>query len=124
MVQEKERKKFIEVKNQADSLVHSTEKSLTEYGDKVSPEDKSAIENAVNELKEVSKSDNIDDADSIQQKVTNLSQLSMKLGEAMYNASQQNSAGNGFSSEGNPNDKEEKVVDSDYQDIDNKEENK
>ncbi len=112
------------MKNQADSLVHSTEKSLTEYGDKVSPEDKSAIENAVNELKEVSKSDNIDDADSIQQKVTNLSQLSMKLGEAMYNASQQNSAGNGFSSEGNPNDKEEKVVDSDYQDIDNKEENK
>jgi molecular chaperone DnaK len=122
--EDEKRKKFIEVKNQADSLVHSTEKSLTEYGDKVSPEDKSAIENAVNELKEVSKSDNIDDTDSIQQKVTNLSQLSMKLGEAMYNASQQNSAGNGFSSEGNPNDKEEKVVDSDYQDIDNKEENK
>lgn len=42
----------------------------------------------------------------------------------MYNASQQNSAGNVFSSEGNPNDKEEKVVVSDYQDIDNKEENK
>ncbi|POG51780.1 molecular chaperone DnaK, partial [Wolbachia sp. wRi_2] len=122
--EDEKRKKFIEVKNQADSLVHSTEKSLTEYGDKVSPEDRSAIENAVNELKEVSKSDNIDDADSIQQKVTNLSQLSMKLGEAMYQASQQNSAENGFSSEGNPNDKEEKVVDSDYQDIDNKEENK
>ncbi|GFQ67944.1 chaperone protein DnaK [Trichonephila clavata] len=122
--EDEKRKKFIEVKNQADSLVHSTEKSLTEYGDKVSPEDKSAIENAVNELKEVSKSDNIDDADSIQQKVANLSQLSMKLGEAMYQASQQNSTENGFSSEGNPNDKEEKVVDSDYQDIDNKEENK
>ncbi len=122
--EDEKRKKFIEVKNQADSLVHSTEKSLTEYGDKVSPEDRSAIENAVNELKEVSKSDNIDDADSIQQKVTNLSQLSMKLGEAMYQTSQQNSAENGFSSEGNPNDKEEKVVDSDYQDIDNKEENK
>ncbi|MFP3027591.1 MAG: Hsp70 family protein, partial [Wolbachia sp.] len=122
--EDEKRKKFIEVKNQADSLVHSTEKSLTEYGDKVSPEDKSAIESALNELKEASKSDNIDDADSIQQKVTNLSQLSMKLGEAMYQTSQQNSAENGFSSEGNPNDKEEKVVDSDYQDIDNKEENK
>ncbi|MDG7056926.1 MAG: molecular chaperone DnaK [Wolbachia endosymbiont of Penenirmus auritus] len=122
--EDEKRKKFIEVKNQADSLVHSTEKSLREYGDKVSPEDKSAIESAVNDLKEASKSDNIDDTDSIQQKITNLSQLSMKLGEAMYKESQQSSAESDFSSEGNPNDKEEKVVDSDYQDVDNKEENK
>ena len=119
--EDEKRKKFIEVKNQADSLVHSTEKSLTEYGDKISPEDKSAIENAVNELKEVSKSDNIDDADSIQQKVTNLSQLSMKLGEAMYKESQQQQGGESSST---TNNEEEKVVDSDYQDIDNKEENK
>ncbi|MGX9892181.1 molecular chaperone DnaK [Wolbachia endosymbiont of Protocalliphora sialia] len=119
--EDEKRKKFIEVKNQADSLVHSTEKSLTEYGDKISPEDKSAIENAVNELKEVSKSDNIDDADSIQQKVTNLSQLSMKLGEAMYKESQQQQGGESSST---TNNEEEKVVDSDYQDMDNKEENK
>lgn len=52
--EDEKRKKFIEVKNQADSLVHASEKSLTEYGDKVSPEEKSAIGNAVNELKEVS----------------------------------------------------------------------
>ncbi|AZU37799.1 molecular chaperone DnaK [Wolbachia endosymbiont of Bemisia tabaci] len=119
--EDEKRKKFIEVKNQADSLVHSTEKSLTEYGDKISPEDKSAIENAVNELKEVSKSDNIDDADSIQQKVTNLSQLSMKLGEAMYKESQQQQGGESSST---TNNEEEKVVDSDYQDMDDKEENK
>lgn len=119
--EDEKRKKFIEVRNQADSLVHSTEKSLTEYGDKISPEDKSAIENAVNELKEVSKSDNIDDADSIQQKVTNLSQLSMKLGEAMYKESQQQQGGESSST---TNNEEEKVVDSDYQDMDNKEENK
>jgi molecular chaperone DnaK len=114
----------METKNQADSLVHSTEKSLTEYGDKVSPEDNSGIKNAVNDLKEASKSDNIDNTDSVQQKITNLSQLSMKLGEAMYKESQQSSAESHFSSEGNPNDKVEKIVDFDYQDINNKEENK
>jgi molecular chaperone DnaK len=48
----------------------------------------------------------------------------MKLGVAMYKESQQNSAESDFSSEGNPHDKEEKVVDSDYQDVDNKEEDK
>ncbi|MDN5248089.1 MAG: molecular chaperone DnaK [Wolbachia endosymbiont of Tyrophagus putrescentiae] len=112
---DEKRKKFIEVKNNADSLIHSTEKSLKEYGDKVSPEEKSAIENALNELKEANKSGNIDDADLIQQKITNLSELSMKLGEAMY---KQSTASSSTSSE------EEKVVDSDYQDMNNKEENK
>ncbi len=121
--EDERRKKFIEVKNQADSLVHSTEKSLKEYGDKVSPEDKSSIEKAVNELKEASKSDNIDYADSIQQKITNLSQLSMKLGEAMYKESQQQQGKEGSAGSSTTNE-EEKVVDSDYQDIDNKEENK
>lgn len=118
--EDEKRKKLIEVKNRADSLVHFTEKSLTKYGDKISPEDKSAIENAVNELKEVSKSDNIDDTGSIQQKVTNLSQLSTKLEEAMGKESQQQ----GGESSSITNNEEEKVVDSDYQDMDNKEENK
>ncbi|OEY86897.1 molecular chaperone DnaK [Wolbachia pipientis] len=117
--EDEKRKKFIEVKNNADSLVHSTEKSLREYGDKVSPEDKSAIENAVNDLKEANKSNDINDTNSIQQKVDNLSQLSMKLGQAMYNASQQSAASSSTSSNA-----EEKVVDSDYQDVDKQDEGK
>ena len=114
--EDEKRKKFIEVKNNADSLLHSTEKSLQEYGDKVSVEDKSAIENALNELKESIKSDNFDDASAIEQKITNLSQVSMKLGEAMYKSQQQND--NSKTSEGH---EEEKVVDSEYHDIDSKE---
>ncbi|MBV0899933.1 MAG: molecular chaperone DnaK [Wolbachia endosymbiont of Fragariocoptes setiger] len=114
--EDEKRKKFIEVKNSADSLLHSTEKSLQEYGDKVSIEDKSAIENALNELKQSIKSDNFDDTNSIEQKITNLSQVSMKLGEAMYKSQQQND--NSTTSESH---EEEKVVDSEYHDIDNKE---
>jgi molecular chaperone DnaK len=117
--EDEKRKKFIEVKNNADSLVHSTEKSLREYGDKVSSEDKSAIENATNELKEASKSDNINDTDLIQQKISNLSQLSMKLGQAMYDASKQNSKQQNSTSSSSG--EEEKIVDSDYQDVDKKE---
>ncbi len=119
--EDEKRKKFIEVKNNADSLVHSTEKSLREYGDKVSPEDKSAIENAVNKLKEASKSSDINDTGSIQQKIDNLSQLSMKLGQAMYDASKQNSGQQDSTSSTETNSGEERVVDSDYQDVDKKE---
>ncbi|WP_339045735.1 molecular chaperone DnaK [Candidatus Mesenet endosymbiont of Agriotes lineatus] len=118
--EDEKRKKFIEVKNNADSMIHSTEKSLREYGDKVSANDKSSIENAINELKESMKSDNIDNADLIQQKIDNLSQVSMKLGEAMYTASQQqqNTSSNSKATDDEGyQSSDEKVVDSDYQEI-------
>lgn len=125
--EDEKRKKFIEVKNNADSMIHATEKSLKEYGDKVSANDKSSIENAINELKESIKSDNIDNTDLIQQKIDNLSQTSMKLGEAMYAASQQqqNTSSNpeATDDEGNQSGNE-KVVDSDYQEINDDESKK
>ncbi|WP_410543442.1 molecular chaperone DnaK [Wolbachia endosymbiont of Howardula sp.] len=118
--EDEKRKKFIEIKNQADNLIHSTETSLQEYGDKITPHDKSEIEHGLNALKEASKSENIDHTDMIQQKLTTLSQLSMKLGEAMYQASQQkDETTKNNHSDDHSSDNKEGIVDSDYQDIDN-----
>jgi len=82
---DKERKELVEAQNAADGLIHSTEKALAEHGDKVSAEEKSAIEAAVTDLK--SAKDGAD-AEAIRAKTTTLAQASMKLGEAMYAAQQ------------------------------------
>src|SRR5687767_579827 len=81
--EDKKRKAAIEAKNHADSLIYSTEKSLGEYGDKVSAGDKAAIEQAMGDLKGVLASE---DADLIRTKTDALAQAAMKLGEAMYKA--------------------------------------
>jgi len=79
---EDERKKEdIEVRNNADSLVYSTEKSLNEYGEKVSSEDQDAIQEAIDKLKESLKSENIE---AIKADTEALTQASHKLAEAMY----------------------------------------
>lgn len=83
--EDKKRKEEIEIKNHGDALVHSTEKSLNEFGSAVSPEEKSKIETDLADLKEALKSDNTED---IQAKMQTLVQSSMKLGEAAYKAAQ------------------------------------
>lgn len=80
---DKKRKELVEARNQADALVHSTEKSLKEFGDKVSADEKTAIETALAELKTAQEGD---DAEAITAKTQALAQASMKLGEAMYAA--------------------------------------
>jgi molecular chaperone DnaK len=82
---DKAKREAVEAKNQGESLIHSTEKSLKDYGDKVSAEDKTAIENAIAALKGVLGGD---DAEAIKEKTNALAEVSMKLGEAMYKASQ------------------------------------
>jgi molecular chaperone DnaK len=82
---DKKKREAVEAKNQAESMVHSTEKSLKDYGDKVSAEDKLAIETALNDVRNVLESD---DAEMIKEKTAALAEVSMKLGEAMYKASQ------------------------------------
>ncbi len=82
---DKKKREAVEAKNQAESMVHSTEKSLKDYGDKVSAEDKLAIETALNDVRNVLESD---DAEQIKEKTAALAEVSMKLGEAMYKASQ------------------------------------
>jgi molecular chaperone DnaK len=83
--EDKKRKELIEVKNHGDALVHSTEKSLTEFGSAVSVEEKSQIEADLAAVKEALTSENVED---IQAKIQTLVQSSMKLGEAAYKASQ------------------------------------
>jgi molecular chaperone DnaK len=82
---DKKKREAVEAKNQGESLIHSTEKSLKEYGDKVSAEEKAAIETAITDLKGVLEGE---DAEVIKEKVAALAEASMKLGEAMYKASQ------------------------------------
>jgi len=82
---DKERRELIEAKNHGDSLVHSTEKSLTEHGDKITSEDKSAIESDIAALKAALESENLED---VKAKTTALMTSSMKMGEAIYKATQ------------------------------------
>ncbi len=78
---DKKRREAVDAKNQGDALVHSTEKALAEHGDKVGAPERTAIEDAMTELKEALKGD---DAEAIKAKSNTLAQASMKLGEAMY----------------------------------------
>ncbi len=113
--EDKKKKVLVEAKNHGEALVHSTEKSLKDYGDKVSAADKSAIEAAVAELKSVMESDDIE---AIQAKTQALAQASMKLGEAMYQAGQ--AGAEGATGEGTDDGaaKNEDVVDADFEEVD------
>ena len=114
--EDKKRREGIETKNQADSLVYSTEKSLKEHGDKISDEEKKAIEDGIEDLK---KSIEADDAEAMKTKMETLSQAAMKLGEAMYKAAQAEEATAGAAGEDAP--EGDNVVDADFEEV--KEEN-
>jgi len=113
--EDKKRRALAEAKNQGDALIHSTEKALSEHGDKIDAGERTGIENAIAALKEAIKGD--DDAD-IQSKTQALAQASMKLGEAMYKA-QQAAAGDGTTAgaEGEPK-KDDNVVDAEFSEVD------
>ncbi|MBT4721934.1 MAG: molecular chaperone DnaK [Rhodospirillaceae bacterium] len=87
---DKAKKELVEARNNADTLIHSTEKNLEEYGDKVTEDEKTEIETALVAVREVLESE---DAEDIKAKTDALMQASMKLGEAMYKASQEEGAG-------------------------------
>ncbi|ODS01964.1 molecular chaperone DnaK [Methyloceanibacter superfactus] len=112
---DKKRRELVEVRNQAEALVHSTDKMLKDFGDKVSAEDKAAVEAAVAELKTATEGE---DVEAIKQKVDEVAQASMKLGEAMYNASQ---GAAGAEGEAGPSadagGSDEKVVDVDFEEV-------
>ncbi|MBT5498996.1 MAG: molecular chaperone DnaK [Alphaproteobacteria bacterium] len=80
------RKELVEARNTADSLIYSTEKTLEEYGDQIGEEDKAQIQTDLDALKEAIKEEDVED---INAKTEALSKSSMKLGEAMYKASQE-----------------------------------
>jgi molecular chaperone DnaK len=113
---DKKRRELVESRNQADALVHTTEKSLSEYGSKVSDADRSAIENALSDLKEALSGE---DAEAIKAKAQTLAQASMKLGEAMYAAQQPGSGDDGDAPGGGTgSDEKEDVVDAEFTEVD------
>ena len=109
---DKERRELVEARNQAESLIHSTKKSIAEHGDKVDPSTVEAIELAMGALEETLEKDN---ADKIKSGVQNLTEASMRLGEAIYKASQSEAGGN---DEG-PRSVDDDIVDADFEDLDN-----
>ena len=111
---DKGRRELVETKNQAESLIHSTRKSLEEHGDKVDPSTVEAIELAVGALEEAVKSE---DAGKIKGAIQNLSEASMKLGEAIYKAQQAETEGAEASEEDNPRSVDEDIVDADFEDL-------
>ncbi len=112
---DKKKRESVDVRNQADTLIHSTEKNLKEHGSKVSDVEKKAIEDASSSLKESLKGEDIED---IKKKTEALVQASMKLGEAIYK-SQQSAKPEPGKDEGKDNNdkKDENVVDADFEEV-------
>ncbi len=116
---DKKKREEVDVKNQADSLVFQVEKNIKEYGDKISPEDKSKIEADLKDLKEALEKNEIE---TIKQKTQDLTQSSMKMGEAMYKDQQSSEAPGAEQPKQEDNTSETKsdddVIDADYEEVD------
>ena len=115
---DKKRRALVEARNQAEALLHSSEKSLKEYGEKVSEADRTAIADAIAALKTAAEGD---DADAIQARTQTLAEVSMKLGQAMYEASQKDSAEADAKADAA---KDFDVVDADFEEIDDNDDKK
>tara|TARA_B100001173_G_scaffold33600_1_gene26122 strand:+ start:3964 stop:5889 length:1926 start_codon:yes stop_codon:yes gene_type:complete len=119
--EDKKKRETVDVRNQADTLIHSTDKNLKEHGSKITDAEKKAIEDASSEVKEALKGSDIED---IKKKTETLVQASMKLGEAIYKSQEKKPDS---SNEGDKNDegkKDDNVVDADFEEVkeeDNKE---
>jgi molecular chaperone DnaK len=105
------RKELVETKNQGESLLHSTKKSLSEHGDKVDPSTVEAIEFAMQPLEDALKGE---DAGKIKGAIQNLTEAAMKLGEAIYKASQSDTEGK---DEDGPRPVDDDIVDADFEDL-------
>jgi molecular chaperone DnaK len=112
--EDEKRKAGVEAKNQADAVIHSTEKALAEHGDKVGEAEKSAITTALEDLKKEVEGG---DAESISAKTQTLIQASMKLGEAMY-AAQQGGEGPASDADAAARGEADDVVDAEFEEVD------
>jgi molecular chaperone DnaK len=119
--EDKAKREAVDTRNQADSIIHSTEKSLSEHGDKIEDSEKQAIEAAVADLKVALEGEDIDD---INTKTEALGQASMKLGEAIYAAEQATQAEAGPTAEDMAGEETgagagaDDVVDADFEEVD------
>ena len=117
---DKKKRDLVEAKNQAETLTHQIEKQLKEHGEKISAEEKKAIEDAKTEVTESVKSE---DADKIKAAVAKLTEASMKLGEAVYKQAQADQQKQEAPSDGQDA-KDEKVVDAEFEEVDKKDDKK
>ena len=112
---DKKKRESVDVRNQADTLIHSTDKNIKEHGSKVSDAEKKEIEDASASLKEALKSEDIED---IKKKTETLVQSSMKLGEAIYKSQQStNKETSKDDSKDNKDKKDDNVVDADFEEV-------
>ncbi len=115
---DKKRRELVEARNQGEAMIHATEKSVAEHGDKVGEGDKSAITTAIEALRSAL---GTEDVEAIKSRSNDVMQASMKLGEAMYAASQAEGAPGGAANEpGTAGHKADDVVDADFQEVDEK----
>ena len=110
---DKARRELIEAKNQAESLIHATEKSIEEHGDKVDPSTVEAIELAVAALKDELENDK---ADKIKSGIQNVTEASMRLGEAIYKASQEGDDQSPMDM-GQEDEGDDDILDADFEDL-------
>lgn len=112
---DKKARELIETKNQAESMIHSVEKSMTEMGDKISEEDKTAIESGVKDLRDVLSGD---DVEAIKAKTEALAGASHKMAEQMYQQAQQE-AGEGQADSGasEQSKKDDDVIDGEFEEV-------
>jgi len=114
---DKKKRETVDVRNQADMIIHTTEKSLKEHGSKISETDKKLIETGISDLRNALKGT---DTEEIKKKTQALVQSSMKLGEAVYKSQQKDTAKKGAqqnqSSKNNEQNKEN-VVDADFEEV-------
>ncbi|MFD1913570.1 molecular chaperone DnaK [Halodurantibacterium flavum] len=108
---DKQRRELVETRNQAESLIHSTRKSIEEHGDKVDPSTVEAIELAIGALEETLPND---DVGKIKGGIQNVTEAAMRLGEAIYKAQQEGAESGG---EDNPRGVDEDIVDADFEDL-------
>jgi molecular chaperone DnaK len=125
--EDKRRRELVEAKNNADALIHTTERTLHENGEKIPQSDRQSVEQAMQALKDTLGSE---DAEQIKSKTEALAQVSMKIGEALYKAEQAAQAGAGSGGDGNPGPGgpggphspagggDDKVVDADFEEVD------
>jgi molecular chaperone DnaK len=119
--EDKKRREQADARNAADSLIHSSEQNLKEYGDKVPDEDKKSIEDAIADLRGALEGEDLD-LEAVNAKTEALTQVAMKLGEAMYKASQEEGATDASEptdADGSDDkDADSSVVDADFEEVD------
>jgi len=114
---DKKKRETVDARNQADMIVHSTEKNLKEHGSKIPDADKKAIENGISDLRNALKGTDIEE---VKKKTQALVQSSMKLGEAIYKSQQKDSGKKNTQQEAGSNNKKEdkeNVVDADFEEV-------